>query len=114
MGRLFILLSITSLLGIMSAVAAELPGADVAGLWQYLEQNSAELTAARLESTAAEQRADATGALPDPSLRIEWQDVNQPGGATLNPSQVGAVKYTVLQPIPGWGKIGRASCRERV
>lgn len=104
MGRLFILLSITCLGGITPAVAAELPGADVAGLWQYLEQNSAELNAARLESNAAEQRADASGALPDPSLRIEWQDVNQPGGTTLNPSQVGAVKYTVLQPIPGWGK----------
>jgi outer membrane protein TolC len=104
MGRLFILLSITSLWSITPVVAAELPGADVSGLWQYLEQHSAELNAARLESNAAEQRAEATGALPDPSLRIEWQDVNQSGGTTLNPSQVGAVKYTVLQPIPGWGK----------
>lgn len=54
MGRLFILLSITSFLGITPAVSAELPGADVAGVWQYLEQNSAELNAARMESNAAE------------------------------------------------------------
>lgn len=107
MGRFFILLSITFSLGIMPLKASELvalPGADVAGLWQYLEQNSAELNAARLESSAAEQRAAATGALPDPSLRIEWQDINQANGVTLNPSQVAAVKYSVLQPIPGWGK----------
>ena len=93
MGRLYILLSITLGFSIATAYADEpvsLPGADLAGLWQYLEQNSAELEAARLETSAAEQRAAATGALPDPSLRIEWQDVNQPGGETLNPSQVAA------------------------
>jgi outer membrane protein TolC len=107
MGRIFILFGITSILVITSAVASELialPGADISGLWQYLEQNSAELNAARLENSAAEQRAEATGVLPDPSVRIEWQDINQANGVTLNPSQVAAVKYSVLQPIPGWGK----------
>jgi outer membrane protein TolC len=104
MGRFFILLSITSLWGITPVIATELPGADVAGLWQYLEQNNAELEAARYDSRAAAQRAEATGALPDPSLRIEWQDINQANGATLNPSKVAGMKYSVLQPIPGWGK----------
>jgi outer membrane protein TolC len=107
MGRIFILFGITSILVITSAVASELialPGADISGLWQYLEQNSAELNAARLENSAAEQRAEATGVLPDPSVRIEWQDINQANRVTLNPSQVAAVKYSVLQPIPGWGK----------
>lgn len=107
MGSVFILFGVIFNLSIISATAAEpvaLPGADMAGLWQYLEQNSAELDAARLEASAAEQRSAATGALPDPSLRIEWQDINQAGGATLNPAQVAAVKYSVLQPIPGWGK----------
>jgi outer membrane protein TolC len=107
MGRLHILLSFILGLGAITVAAAEpdvLPGADVAGLWRYLEQNSAELNAARLESSAAEQRAEATGVLPDPSVRIEWQDINQTQGVTLNPSQVAAVKYSVLQPIPGWGK----------
>jgi outer membrane protein TolC len=104
MGKLFTLIGITFSLCIMPVAASELPGADVTGLWQYLEQNNAELNAARLESSAAEQRAAATGALPDPSVRIEWQDINQANGVTLNPSQVAAVKYSVLQPIPGWGK----------
>jgi len=105
MERLFItfilLLCSTPLL---AAAPAPLPGADVAGLLQYLEDNSAELNVARLESSAAEHRSEAAGVLPDPSVRIEWQDINQPGGVTLNPSRVGAVKYSYLQPLPGWGK----------
>lgn len=105
MGRFIILFSITFSLCIAQVAASETPpGADVAGLWQYLEQNSTELNAARLNSSAAEQRAAASGALPDPSVRIEWQDINQAKGVTLIPSQVAAVKYSVLQPIPGWGK----------
>lgn len=107
MGRLFTLVGITFSLCITPVAASELvalPGADIPGLWQYLEQNNAELNAAQLESNAAEQRAVASGALPDPSVRIEWQDINQTNGVTLNPSQVAAVKYSVLQPIPGWGK----------
>lgn len=87
-----------------SAVATEPLGANVDGLWQYLEQHNPELDALRLERNAADQGATATGALPDPSLRIEWMDINQPAGITLNPSNVAGVKYTLLQPIPGWGK----------
>lgn len=108
MEKLFILLSLLSgLSGIPAWAGDDLapPGADFPGLWQYLEQNNAELQAARLESSAADQRAAAAGVLPDPSLRIEWQDINQPGGVTLAPNQVGAVRYTWLQPIPGWGKL---------
>ncbi len=105
MGRLFIILIfMLRSLPLLAAEPAAVPGADAAGLLQYLEDNSAELNAARLESSAAAQRSEAAGILPDPSVRIEWQDINQPGGATLNPSQVGAVKYSYLQPVPGWGK----------
>jgi outer membrane protein TolC len=107
MERFIILLSITLSLGITNVVASEpvsVLGADLPGLWQHLEQNSAELNAARLESNAEEERADASGVLPDPSLRIEWLDINQANGVTLNPAQVAGVKYSVLQPIPGWGK----------
>jgi outer membrane protein TolC len=107
MGRLITLFSITACLSITNVSASEpvkLPGADLAELWQYLEQNSAELNAARLESSAEAERAEASGALPDPSLRIEWLDINQENGVTLNPAQVAGVKYSVLQPIPGWGK----------
>ncbi|HEY6095119.1 MAG TPA: TolC family protein [Gallionellaceae bacterium] len=119
MQRYFLLL--ISLLGAPPSSAAEPvgpPGANLPGLWQYLDEHSAELNAARLESNAAAERSEATGVLPDPSLRIEWQDINQPGGVTLNPSRVGATKYTFLQPVPGWGKreaqqqIASASARQ--
>jgi outer membrane protein TolC len=107
MERFIILLSITLSLSITNVVASEpvkLLGADLPELWQYLEQNNAELNAARLESRAEDERVEASGVLPDPSLRIEWLDINQANGVTLNPTQVAGVKYSVLQPIPGWGK----------
>ena len=107
MGRLIILLGITFCLGIANVVASEpeiMPGANLAGLLQYLDQNSAELNAARLETSAAEERAEATGVLPDPSVRIEWLDSSQANGIAVNPRQLDLMKYTVLQPIPGWGK----------
>jgi outer membrane protein TolC len=107
MERFIILLSITLSLSITNVVASEpvkLLGADLPALWQYLEQNNAELNAARLESRAEDERVEASGVLPDPSLRIEWLDINQANGVTLNPTQVAGVKYSVLQPIPGWGK----------
>lgn len=104
MGSRIILFSIIFNLGLGPLMAEELPGADMPGLWRHLESHSAELEAAVLETSAAEQQAAATGALPDPSVRIEWQDVDQPGGVTLDPSRVTAVKYSVLQTIPAWGK----------
>jgi outer membrane protein TolC len=104
MGSRIILFSIIFNLGLGPLMADELPGADLPGLWRHLESHSAELQAAALDSSAAEQQAAASGALPDPSVRIEWQDVDQPGGVTLDPGRVSAVKYSVLQPIPGWGK----------
>lgn len=104
MGSRIILFSIIFNLGLGPLMADELPGADLPGLWRHLESHSTELQAAALDSSAAEQQAAASGALPDPSVRIEWQDVDQPGGVTLDPGRVSAVKYSVLQPIPGWGK----------
>lgn len=92
-------------LQIQSAFASDMiPSAPIENLWQLLQQNNAELNAATLDESAAAERANASGALPDPSVRIEWQDVNQASGLTLNPSQVTAVKYSLLQAIPGWGK----------
>ncbi|MBI5919281.1 MAG: TolC family protein [Nitrosomonadales bacterium] len=79
------------------------PGATLPGLLQWLEQDSAELAAMRHEAAGAELRAEAAGALPDPSLRIEWGGLNR-SGVPLDPSRVDATKYTVLQPVPGWGK----------
>ncbi len=83
--------------------AERVPGASAQDLLQWLEQDSAELAAARHEATGARQRAEAAGALPDPSLRIEWFGISRTN-PTLAPSQVGSMKYTVLQPLPGRGK----------
>lgn len=82
--------------------AAEL-GGNLPGLIEWLEQDSAELAAARHEAAGAQQQAQAVGALPDPSLRIEWAGVNR-SAVPFNPAGADATKYTVLQPLPGWGK----------
>jgi outer membrane protein TolC len=71
------------------------------GLLEWLEQENAEIDAAKYDTASAAQRAEAAGALPDPSLRIEWQDINR---TNVLPGQVGSMKYTLLQPLPGWGK----------
>jgi len=83
--------------------AVSVPGASSQDLLQWLERDSAELRAARHEAASAQQRADAAGTLPDPSLRLEWMDINR-NNPSLSPSQAGTMKYTWLQPLPGWGK----------
>jgi outer membrane protein TolC len=77
------------------------PGATLPGLIAWLEQGSPELEAARLEAAGAAQRAEAAGALPDPRLRIEWMGANRGG---LDPSRTDSTKYTLMQPVPGWGR----------
>lgn len=88
---------------LLSATRIEQPasGITVQDLLQWLEQGSAEIAAAKFDTASAMQRAESAGALPDPSLRIEWQDINR---TNVLPGQVGAMKYTVLQSLPGWGK----------
>jgi outer membrane protein TolC len=82
--------------------SAELvPGATVQDLLQWLEQNSAEIAAARSDTESAMQRAESAGALPDPSLRTEWWDINR---TNVLPAQASEMIYTMLQPLPGWGK----------
>jgi cobalt-zinc-cadmium efflux system outer membrane protein len=61
----------------------------------------------RDEAEAAAQRIQPAGALPDPMLRVELENINNYGGSgrwNLLPSRVGETKYTVLQPLPAWGK----------
>ena len=81
--------------------AEPIPGATVQDLLQWLEQGSAELAAARSDTASAMQRAESAGALPDPSVRIEWMDINR---TNVLPAQAGEMRYNVLQPLPGWGK----------
>jgi outer membrane protein TolC len=92
---------ITLLMAFPAWGAERVPGATVEELLQWLEQDSAEIAATRADIASALQRAESAGALPDPSLRIEWQDISR---TNVLPGQVGSMKYTVLQALPGWGK----------
>ena len=81
-------------------------GKTVDSLLDYARDNNAEFAAMRYEADAAGERIVPAGALPDPKLRIELQDITKMGeqNATLDPSRVGSTKYTVMQDLPWYGK----------
>lgn len=81
----------------LTAWAEPLPGGSVDALLVLARQQSPEVIALRLEADAARERAAASGALPDPTARIEWRDVN-------NDMAGRSTKYTLIQPLPVWGK----------
>ena len=84
-----------------TAAAAEL-GADLAGLLAHARSNNPDLATMRDEADAATQRIQPAGALPDPVLRVELDNVNNygnGGGFSLLPSKVGETRYTLMQPI---------------
>jgi outer membrane protein, heavy metal efflux system len=83
------------------------PGGSVDALLAIARQNSPEVIALQLEADAARERASSAGALPDPVARIEWRDFTNEtagGSANLLPARVGSTKYTLIQPLPWWGK----------
>jgi outer membrane protein TolC len=87
--------------------ASSPPGGSVEALLAIARQQSPEVIALRLEADAARERANSAGALPDPTARIEWRDfTNEMAGsnASLLPARVGSTKYTLIQPLPFWGK----------
>jgi outer membrane protein TolC len=91
----------------LNGSAAEvLLGADVQGLLDYARGNP-EYAAMRYEADAAAQRVYPAGALPDPLFRMELQNITNAGSdasPSLLPSKVGSTKYTLVQPLPFWGK----------
>ncbi|HJV61751.1 MAG TPA: TolC family protein [Albitalea sp.] len=95
--------------GTLCAAAAQpaAPGADVQSLLEIARAQNPELAAMRLEADAAAQRVQPAGALPDPMLRVELENINNYGSdarPNLLPSRVGETKYTVIQALPWWGK----------
>lgn len=89
--------------------AQPLIGASVESLLDYAKARNPEYAAMRLEAEAARERVYPAGALPDPMLRTELQNVSNFGaesGTSFNllPSRVGSTKYTLTQPLPFWGK----------
>ena len=89
-----------------SAWAEPLPGASVESLLAVARESSPDIRMSRLEAEAARERIGPAGALPDPMLRIELENITRNGkqNATLDPTRVGDTKYTLLQPLPFWGK----------
>lgn len=81
-------------------------GSTVDSLLDYARAHSADYAAMRYEADAAGERVGPAGALPDPKLRVELQDLTRMGeqNATLNPSRVGSTKYTLMQELPWYGK----------
>lgn len=82
-------------------------GANVESLLDYAKARNPEYAAMRLEAEAARERVYPSGALPDPVFRTELRDVTNEGrdaSANLLPSRIGSAKYTLIQPLPFWGK----------
>ena len=81
-------------------------GANVEGLLEYA-RGSPEYAAMRHEAEAAAERVYPAGAFPDPLFRTELQNITNAGSdarPSLLPNKVGSTKYTLVQPIPFWGK----------
>lgn len=99
----------------LSAIAASsaaqaqdrLPGADVESLITYARERNPEYAAMRHEADAAAERVTPAGALPDPVLRTELQNITNfgnDGSTSILPARVGSTKYTLMQALPFWGK----------
>ena len=108
------------LLTALAAQGAEpLPGASVESLLAAAREHSPDIRMVRLEAEAARERIQPAGALPDPVLRIELENITRNGSqnATLDPTRTGDTKYTLMQmagpATPGlkWPAASRASTR---
>jgi outer membrane protein TolC len=96
---------------VTSAVRAQslhhdIPGVPGGGLEELLtmaRRMSPELMARALEAEAALERVEAEGALPDPVLRLELQDIERQEGSPL-PERPGGAMLTLEQEFPLWGK----------
>jgi cobalt-zinc-cadmium efflux system outer membrane protein len=106
-GTRALLLSV-ALAAAFSASAQVAPlGADLPSLLEYARSNNPELAAMQREADAAAQRIQPAGALPDPALRVELENINNfenGGRVSLLPNKVGETKYTLMQQVPFPGK----------
>lgn len=83
-------------------------GGQVESLLEFARERHPEFAAMRHEAAAAAERIEPAGALPDPMFRTELRDVTNEGNPAaspnLLPTRVGSTKYTVIQPLPWYGK----------
>jgi outer membrane protein TolC len=98
-----------ALLGAGTCLAQSAPGRNVESLLEIAREKNPEFAAMRYEAGAATDRIVPAGAFPDPAFRMEWRNFTNEGSEaapSLNPAKVGSTKYTVLQPLPFFGKRG--------
>jgi len=91
-----------------SLSASAMPGTSVESLLAYARERNPEYASMRHEADAASARASGAGALPDPKLQIELEDITKMGeqNPTLSPSRVGRTTYRIVQELPWFGKRG--------
>jgi cobalt-zinc-cadmium efflux system outer membrane protein len=101
------LLAVTTLGAGLALAQSPPPGRSVESLLEIAREKNPEFAAMRYEADAVGDRIGPAGAFPDPAFRIEWRNFTNEGSEaapSLNPSKVGSTKYTVLQPLPFFGK----------
>jgi outer membrane protein TolC len=76
---------------------------ELSALLAYADRHNPGLAGAAAEIDAAEARIGSAGALDDPMLRIEPEDILD-DGLQLSPSQVGRTRYQLMQDLPWTGK----------
>ena len=81
-------------------------GTSVESLLEFAREQNPEFASMRHEADAAGERALSAGALPDPKLRVELEDITMMGeqNPTLSPSRAGKARYQIMQELPWFGK----------
>jgi len=100
-----ILAGLASVLALMEPVAAapkNLPGATVGELTALARLLSPELAAAALMAEAATARIISAGALPDPTLRVDADNLDE-RDISMNGR---SITLRLMQEFPLWGKLG--------
>jgi outer membrane protein, heavy metal efflux system len=82
------------------------PGSSVESLLALARERNPEYASMRHEAQAAGERVAPAGALSDPKLRVELEDITKMGEQrpTLLPNRVGGTRYTLMQDLPWFGK----------
>lgn len=89
-----------------AAVAQTMPGQTVESLLDWARANNPDYAAQRHDAAAAAERIGPAGALADPKLRVELQDITMGGeqNPSLSPSRAGSTRYQIMQDLPWFGK----------
>lgn len=93
--------------GALAQDAPREPGATLGSLIAFARANNPEYASMQHEADAAAQRVYPAGALPDPVIRAELQNITNAGSdarPSVWPGRVGSTRYLLMQPVPFPGK----------